>query len=119
MAGIPRDTVCIGRSPDFCRHHAFSIRAVKIRIKTDKRQVELFRCDILVCIVKIEPERRGYYFDPGHVTAAKPENGNPAIAKKIPDKLREEAGGIFLVQDDPNRVKCQIRLPRAHQEMCW
>jgi len=86
----------------------FFIRAVKIRIKTDKRQVILFCCDILVRIVKIKPECRGYFFDPCHIAAAKPKDGNPTITKEIPYKLRKEAGGIFLVQDDPYRMKCEI-----------
>ena len=44
-------------SYNICRDETLSIRAVEIRIETDKSQIEFFRNNVLVCIIKIKSER--------------------------------------------------------------
>ncbi len=42
---------------NICRDYTLSIRAVEIHIETDKGQIEFFRNNVLVSIIKIKIER--------------------------------------------------------------
>jgi hypothetical protein len=62
----------------------------------------------LVGIIEIKLEHRRHLHKPLHIFATQPENSDATFSKEVLDEKREQVCRMFLVQDDPDGMKCKI-----------